>query len=128
MPTIIYVEDNHYNYRLVDKILSKEGYTISNAPDGPTGLARIIAEKPDLILMDIDLPEMDGLQVTQEIRAHHDSNIANIPIIALTAQAMWGSAEKCLSAGCDAFVAKPVSRRELVTIVADFFAQERRAQ
>jgi len=128
MPTIIYVEDNHYNYRLVDKILSNEGYTISNAPDGKTGLFRIIAEKPDLILMDIDLPELDGLEVTRLVRAHHNPDVAQIPIIALTAQAMWGSEDKCISAGCNAFVAKPVSRRELINEVGRFFNTQQKAQ
>ncbi len=120
MPTIIYVEDNHFNYRLVHKILTKEGYTISNAVDGITGLQRIIAEKPDLVLMDIDLPEMNGVEATRQIRANPNPDIANIPIIALTAQAMWGSADRCFHAGCNAFIAKPVSRREIIDEVARF--------
>lgn len=128
MPTIIYVEDNHYNYRLVHKILSKQGFIISNAPDGLIGLTRIIEEKPDLILMDVDLPQMDGLQVTQKVRNHPDPNVSSIPIIALTAQAMWGNADKCFEAGCNAFIAKPVSRRELVAEVERFFTQHRKAQ
>jgi two-component system, cell cycle response regulator DivK len=120
MLSILYIEDNPYNYRLIEKILTHAGYTIKNAGDGETGLAMVIAEQPSLILMDIDLPEMDGLEVTRRIRAHTNVDISSIPIIALTAQALWGDADRCYAAGCDGFIAKPVARKELLNAIHKF--------
>jgi two-component system cell cycle response regulator DivK len=110
--TVLYVEDNYHNRRLVRKILESRGYHVLEAEDGVSGLALIRAERPPLVLMDISLPDMDGLQVVAAMRA--DAALAAIPVIALTASAMRGDRERFLEAGCDDYLSKPVQAMELV--------------
>jgi two-component system, cell cycle response regulator DivK len=118
MTTILYVEDNPLNMRLVRKILKSLGYHMLEAMDGETGLQLAKKQKPDLILMDVNLPDVDGLEVTQQIKA--DDALKHIPIIALTANAMHGDRERCLVAGCDGYLAKPVARREIQDTLQHF--------
>jgi two-component system, cell cycle response regulator DivK len=113
---ILYIEDNPQNMRLVQKMLSTGGYEMIEALDGRTGLAVAAREMPDLILMDINLPDIDGMEATSRIKS--DPSMSHIPIIALTANAMFGDRERFLEAGCDGYLAKPVSRRELLDTVA----------
>jgi two-component system cell cycle response regulator DivK len=110
--TVLDVEDNYHNRRLVRKILESRGYHVLEAEDGVSGLALIRAERPPLVLMDISLPDMDGLQVVAAMRA--DAALAAIPVIALTASAMRGDRERFLEAGCDDYLSKPVQAMELV--------------
>jgi two-component system cell cycle response regulator DivK len=121
---ILCVEDNPQNMRLVRKILKHEGYEVLEAEDGATGLALSEAEKPDLILMDINLPDIDGLEVTRLIKAQ--AALAHIPIIALTANAMYGDEERCLAAGCDGYIAKPVSKEKLLISVEGYLSREKK--
>jgi two-component system cell cycle response regulator DivK len=121
---ILCVEDNPQNMRLVRKILKHEGYEVLEAEDGATGLALSEAEKPDLILMDINLPDIDGLEVTRLIKAQ--AALAHIPIIALTANAMYGDEERCLAAGCDGYIAKPVSKDKLILSVEGYLSREKK--
>lgn len=115
---ILYIEDNPQNMRLVRKMLSGGGYEIIEASTGEGGYALALKEKPDLILMDINLPDVDGLQVTARLKAMPD--MRHIPIIALTANAMYGDKERFTAGGCDGYIAKPVTRNELLNTVAYF--------
>ena len=115
MPKILLVEDNEMNRDMLSRRLEKRGYTVVLAVDGAAGIAQAKAEKPDLILMDMSLPVIDGWEATKQIRA--DAEIAKTPIIALTAHAMSSDREKCLAAGCDDFDTKPV---ELPRLLAKF--------
>lgn len=117
-PTILYIEDNPLNMRLVRKLIHSYGYEMIEAMDGITGLDMIRTEKPDLVLVDVNLPGMDGLEIATN--AKQDPDIASIPLIALTANAMHGDRERCLSAGCDAYIAKPIARQELRNTIARF--------
>lgn len=114
---ILCVEDNPQNMRLVRKLL-KRMYTVLEAEDGMTGLHIAEEEIPDLILMDINLPDIDGLEVTKRIKAQ--AHLNHIPIIALTANAMYGDEEKYLTAGCDGYIAKPVLRDKLYSEIERF--------
>ena len=115
---ILYVEDNPQNMRLVRKMLTSAGYQVIEAFDGFSGLQAIAEERPSLILLDINLPDIDGLEVTARIKS--DPELALIPIVALTANAMHGDRERCLSAGCDGYIPKPITKNELLTTVAHF--------
>lgn len=116
--TILYVEDNPQNMRLVRKMLQTGGYGMLEAMDGVSGLLIAAQEHPDLILMDINLPDIDGMEVTGRLKA--DPILSKIPIIALTANAMHGDRERFLTAGCDGYLAKPVSRTELLNTLSYF--------
>lgn len=120
MAKILYIEDNPQNMRLIRKMLTTAGYEMVEAVDGKSGLSAVVREHPDLILMDINLPDIDGTEVTARIKA--DSQISKIPIIALTANAMIGDKETYLGAGCDGYLAKPVSRTELLNLLSYFLA------
>lgn len=115
---ILCVEDNPQNMRLVRKILSGAGYRVIEAVDGLSGLQAVQKESPDLVLIDINLPDIDGLEVTARIKAA--PTLSSIPVIALTANAMHGDRERCLAAGCSAYVPKPIAKRELLTTIANF--------
>jgi CheY-like chemotaxis protein len=112
---ILYVEDNFQNKRLVRKILVSRGYDILEADDGLTGVEMASDEQPDLILMDISLPGIDGVEATQRIKARDET--AAIPVIALTANAMRGDRERFISAGCDDYLPKPISTGELIEML-----------
>jgi two-component system cell cycle response regulator DivK len=117
-PRILVVEDNPMNLELVRDILTAEGYEVLEAADGATGVAIATLERPALILMDLQLPRLDGLEAARLIRA--DPRLADIPIVAVTAHAMKGDDEKARAAGCDGFVTKPIQVREFVATVAAF--------
>ncbi len=110
---ILYIEDNFQNYRLVMRMLTmdNQGDEIVQAEDGLTGLRLAEEMHPDLILMDINLPDIDGTEVTRQLKAHED--LKHIPVIALTANAMVGDREHYLSSGCDGYLRKPISRDDL---------------
>ncbi len=114
--TILYVEDNPQNLRLVRKILGSAGYQVIEATDGASGLRAIYDQQPDLVLMDVNLPDTDGLEITRQVRATPE--LANTRIIALTANAMHGDRERCLEAGCDGYIPKPITKAELLNTVA----------
>jgi two-component system, cell cycle response regulator DivK len=114
---ILYVEDNPQNMRLVRKMLTMGGYEMIEASNGEAGLRLAAEECPDLILMDINLPDIDGVEATRRLK---DSGLAHIPVIALTANAMHGDREKYTAAGCDGYLAKPITRNELLNTLSYF--------
>jgi CheY-like chemotaxis protein len=117
---ILYVEDNFQNKRLVRKILMARGYDVLEADDGLTGVEIATKERPDLILMDISLPGIDGVEATRRIKAYDDT--AHIPVIALTANAMRGDRERFIAAGCDNYLPKPISTSDLVDMIKQYLA------
>ena len=119
---ILVVDDNQDNRELVIKVLKSKGYLLMEAADGEAALRKIGEEKPDLILMDISLPKIDGYEVTRRLK--EQESFKDIPIIALTAHAMKGDREKALDAGCDGYIPKPISVRELPDQILTFFTQE----
>ena len=105
--TILYVEDNAVNRRLVGDLLQHTAYTLVEADDGEAGVAKALELKPDLILMDIQLPKISGLEATRRLRA--ETATANTPIIAITSFALSGDDQKAKDAGATAYMAKPYS-------------------
>ena len=112
MPKLLLVEDNEMNRDMLSRRLEKRGYTLMLAIDGGQGVALAKSELPDLILMDLSLPVMDGWEATQLIKA--DPATKGIPVIALTAHAMESDRQKALNAGCDDFDTKPVELARLL--------------
>jgi CheY-like chemotaxis protein len=118
VPLILLAEDNEANISTVMDYLQTQGYQVSLARNGVEAVQMAKQQKPDLILMDIQMPEMDGLEATRRIRA--EANLPAIPIVALTALAMPGDREKCLAAGASDYLTKPVSLKKLVNIIAQY--------
>jgi CheY-like chemotaxis protein len=112
MPKILLVEDNEMNRDMLSRRLEKRGYTLAIAVDGAVGVAMAKSEAPDLILMDMSLPVLDGWDATRQVKA--DPATAGIPVIALTAHAMESDRQKALEAGCDDFDTKPVELNRLL--------------
>lgn len=104
---ILYIEDDANNRLLVRRVLTIEGFDIEEAVNAREGIAKALANPPELILMDISMPEMDGLTATREIRKMPE--ISHLPVIALTANAMTGDREMILEAGCDGYISKPIN-------------------
>jgi two-component system cell cycle response regulator DivK len=121
MGRILIVEDNRANMKLATLLLRKGGHAVLCAGDAETGLTIARSSRPDLILMDVQLPGMDGLAATALLK--QDPATARIPIIALTAMAMKGDREKTRVAGCDAYIAKPLRYRELYAAIDALLAQ-----
>lgn len=117
---ILYVEDNPDNMLLVQRALESRGYKLLKAENGFKGVALAEAEEVDLILLDINLPDIDGYEVARRIRSSPKHALAYVPIIAVTANALKGDAEKALSAGCDVYMSKPINIRELWARVEAF--------
>jgi two-component system cell cycle response regulator DivK len=115
MATILVVEDNAQNLKLAVLVLQKAGYSVLSAASGEAGLRIAREERPELVLMDIQMPGMDGLAVTRLLRENPDTS--SIKVIALTALAMKGDAERILSSGFDGYLAKPFQYHELVDLV-----------
>ena len=116
--TVLYVEDNEYNLKMVRQLLARTSYQLIEATDGELGVATAIRELPDLILMDIQLPKLSGLDATRKLRA--DPKTAAIPIIVITSFALSGDDQKAKDAGASAYMAKPYSPRELLQIIRKF--------
>jgi CheY-like chemotaxis protein len=112
MAKILLVEDNEMNRDMLSRRLERRGYKVVIAEDGAAGLAQAKAESPDLILMDMSLPVMDGWEATRQIKAAAETRA--IPVIALTAHAMAGDEEKAKAAGCDDYETKPVDLPKLL--------------
>ena len=112
---ILYVEDNAFNRKLVRDLLQRTTYQVVEAIDGDAGLAAARLELPDLVIMDIQLPRMSGLDVTRALRA--DATTAHIPIIVITSFALSGDEQKAKAAGATAYLAKPYSPRELLQTI-----------
>ena len=108
---ILYVEDNFENKLFVRRVIESMGHEMMEAENGFDSLTLAAERKPDIILMDVNIPGMDGLETTTKFKA--DPGLADIPIIALTANAMKGDKERCLAAGCDGYMQKPVGVSDL---------------
>jgi len=109
--TVLYVEDNQDNRSLVRRVLEAEGYSVLEAASAHHALDRLEERSPDIILMDINMPDMDGYTLTARIRSM--PTLARVPIVAVTANVMRGDREKSLQAGCDGYIQKPIDIDEL---------------
>ena len=116
MPKLLYVEDNPDNVYMLTQRLSRRGFDVVVAGDGAEALALVRQEAPDLILMDLSLPELDGWEATRRLKA--DAATRDLPVIALSAHAMADDRDKALHAGCDAFETKPVDFPRLLDTIA----------
>jgi CheY-like chemotaxis protein len=117
---ILYVEDNPDNMMLVQRALEARGYRLLKAVNGLSGVEMAEREDVDLILLDINLPDIDGYEVARRIRRSSKGALLHTPIIAITANALKGDAEKALDAGCDVYMSKPINIRELWARVEAF--------
>ena len=113
MPRILLVEDNEMNRDMLSRRLSRKGFEVLIAVDGQQGVEKTLSESPDLVLMDMSLPVLDGWEATRRLKA--SSETKHIPIIALTAHAMSGDREKTLQAGCDDYDTKPIELPRLIS-------------
>ena len=121
MPVILLVEDNELNRDMLSRRLIRREFTVVTAVDGQEGVDQARLLKPDLILMDMSLPVLDGWSATRVLKTDPDTSA--IPVIALTAHAMDGEREKCLQAGCDDFDTKPIEFKRLLEIINRWLAR-----
>mgnify|MGYP001800814528 CR=1 FL=1 len=122
MPRVLIVEDNELNMKLFHDLLEASGMTILQTRNGVDAMRVAKAEKPDLIVMDIQLPEMSGLEVTEKIKA--DPELRPIPVVAVTAFAMKGDEERIRAAGCEAYLSKPISIDRFISTIKSFLPKE----
>ena len=120
---ILIVEDNPLNMRLMRMTLRGKGYTLIEARNGEEALDKAVKEKPDLIIMDMQLPTISGVEATQRLRKIPE--LSRIPVIAVTAYAMKGDQEKFIEAGCDAYLSKPINTRELSGFIENMLKQRK---
>jgi two-component system cell cycle response regulator DivK len=118
---ILVIEDTDDNRRILRDLLTNAGFEVIEALDGAAGVALALAERPDLILMDIQLPIVDGYEASRQIKSNPE--LRNIPIIAITSYALAGDEEKTAAAGCEGYLAKPVSPRQVLAMVRDFLGK-----
>jgi len=117
---ILYIEDNPDNTTLVRRALEARGYKLINATNGIKGVAMAETEEISLVLLDINLPDIDGYEVARRLRASEKRELTTVPIIAVTANALKGDAQRALEAGCDVYMSKPINIRELWARVEAF--------
>jgi CheY-like chemotaxis protein len=125
-PKILLIEDHEQNRYLATFLLEKHGYAVVPSSDGPTGIALAKAMNPALILLDIQLPTMDGYAVARELR--NDPALQNIPIIAVTSYAMAGDREKSLASGCNGYLEKPINPDTFVTEIEKFLPPNQKGE
>ena len=113
--TVLYVEDNEFNRKIVRQLLSRTSYRLVEANDGEAGVAAAREQLPDLILMDVQLPKMSGLDATRVLKG--DATTAHIPIIVITSFALSGDDRKAMDAGASSYLAKPYSPRDLLALI-----------
>lgn len=118
MPSILIIDDNPLNAELAQYVLSTAGMEVQCAGSAAEGFERLRSALPDLILMDVQMPDMDGLEMTRRLRA--DPALASIRIVALTAYAMKGDEQRILAAGCDGYLAKPIQVRTFADTIRSF--------
>lgn len=115
--TVLHVEDNPSNRMIIRDLLHFQGYRVVEAVDGEEALVAAVRERPHIILMDIQLPRISGLEAARRIRARDD--LRHIPIVALTSFALSGDDKKAYAAGCDAYIAKPYKPKELLKVIQE---------
>ena len=120
--TILVIEDNKLNMKLVNGLIKIGKYRMIEAVDAESGIQLIREQRPDLVLMDIQLPGMDGLSATKIIKG--DPELKDIPIVALTSYAMQGDKEKALAAGCTGYIAKPIDTRKFLETVSQYLKDD----
>lgn len=123
MTRVLIIEDNSLNLELVTDLLEASGFTVHQARTGEDGIRLAENISPDLILMDFGLPDMHGLDATRILKSNPKT--ASVPIVALTAHAMKGDEKVALGAGCDGYLAKPISTRTFVTTIAQFLPDQK---
>jgi two-component system cell cycle response regulator DivK len=116
--TVLCIEDNKINMLLVSRVVEAEGYELLRAEDGPKALALLEETQPDIILLDVNIPGIHGLDLARMIR--EDDRLARIPIIATTANVLVGDKERCLEAGCDEYLPKPLDIRRLRQVMQEY--------
>jgi CheY-like chemotaxis protein len=117
-PVILLVEDNDANRELAEDLLRLAGYEVVACPSGEEAMAWLLASRPDLILMDVNLPGQDGVSLTRQIKAR--SETSDVPVVALTAYAMRGDRDRILAAGCDGYISKPIDVSQFREQVAQY--------
>ena len=117
---VLYIEDNPDNRMLVKRVIQSMGCDCYEAGSGLEGLEKVKEQKPDVVLLDINLPDISGYEVARRMRSSGDPHMVYVPIIAITANALKGDSEKVLEAGCDVYMTKPINIRELMARVAAF--------
>lgn len=122
-PRVLIVEDNVDNFELVRFLLERAGYQVLSAANGVEGLNVAKRKKPDLILMDLSMPEMDGWQAAAQLKA--DKTTRHIPVLALTAHTLPGDRKRALDAGCDGYISKPINVASFDKLVATLLRQAR---
>ncbi len=125
MPDILVAEDNAVNRKLICLLLGKAGYSFATVENGSRVLESLRAQSFRLVLMDMMMPGMSGYDATRALRA--DPGLSHLPVIALTANAMYGEADRCREAGCDAYLAKPYSKEQLLGGIAAFLDGSQRS-
>ena len=123
-PTVLHIEDNPDNMMLIRRILQPDCYNLIESKTGAQGLEIAENQDIDLILLDINLPDIDGYEVTRRLRASTKTTLALTPIIVVTANAMKGDAQKALAAGCNVYMSKPINIQELLDKVEHFTYKE----
>jgi two-component system, cell cycle response regulator DivK len=118
--SVLYIEDNEDNRTLVKRVIQSMGLVVEEAPNGLDGIWKARELKPDVVLLDINLPDISGFEVARRMRSSGDPHLLYVPIIAVTANALRGDAEKVLEAGCDVYMSKPINIRELMARIAAF--------
>lgn len=123
-PTVLYIEDHPDNMTLVRRIMQSESYTLVEAKTGFQGIFIAESQDIDVILLDVNLPDIDGYEVARRLRASKKTALASIPIIAVTANAMKGDSQKAIDAGCNFYISKPINIHELVERVKHLVFKE----
>jgi two-component system, cell cycle response regulator DivK len=116
--TVLCIEDNKINMLLVSRVVEAAGYDLLRAEDGPRALELLQAAQPDIILLDVNIPGIHGLDLARMIK--EDKRLASIPLIATTANVLVGDKERCLDAGCDEYLPKPLDIRRLRQVMSDY--------
>ncbi len=118
MRTVLLLEDNDYDARLIGRVLEHHGYRVCRAPDGESGLQMALDEKPDLILLDLGLPDLDGQTVAALLKVM--PNMSSVPVVAVTAWPPDTAAQMAKAYGCDGYISKPIRLKEFPDVVASY--------